>query len=578
MDCASCAAHVRSALEAVDGVVSADVKVSAEKAVIEYDERRPDLRRLTQAVASAGYTVPAESLSSVPPDERLLEGRRFGRRAVAVTGLVFGAVLLGMVLGEWLGLFEALTRRVPLPIGVFLVALVGWPAFHSVVRAALRGRVISHTLMTVGVLAALAIGQWVTAAVVAFFMRVGDFVEGFTVRRGRQALKDLEALAPATARVERAGDLEEMPAGDVRVAEVVVVRPGERLPVDGEVVSGRASVEQAAITGESMPVEARLGTRVFAATIVRGGALRVRTTRVGAEATFGRIVRIVEDAEANRGRMQTFADRFSGWYLPVVAAVALLTFALRRDPLATAAVLVVACSCAFAIATPVAMLASIGASARRGLLVKGGAYLEALARADVVLVDKTGTFTLGRPTVAEVVSVNGAAPDEVLRLAASAERDSEHSLAEAVRVEASRRGLPTVTPVRFESLEAAGVVAEVEGHRVAVGSERLVSGATGTEQEVARLRGEGMSLAYVSRDWESIGIVAFRDEVRPEVPAAIAALRELGLERIALLTGDHERAAAPVAERLGIPFRAGLLPEDKIRIVREYQSRGTSSS
>jgi Cu+-exporting ATPase len=455
---------------------------------------------------------------------------------------------------------------------VVVVALVGWPAFRGVVRAALRGRVISHTLMTVGVLAALAIGQWTTAAVVAFFMRVGDFVEGFTMRKGRRALRDLEALAPATGRVERGGEVSEVAIGEIRVGDVVVVRPGERIPVDGDVVEGRASVEQAAITGESMPADVDAGSSVFAATIVRGGALRVRVTRVGAEATFGRILRMVEDAESNRGPVQSFADRFSGWYLPIVGAIALGTYLVRGDPLATAAVLVVACSCAFAIATPVAMLASIGAAARRGLLIKGGAYVEALARADVLLVDKTGTFTVGRPSVAEVVGLDGVTPDEVVRLAASAERDSEHPLAGAIRAEARRRGVVPSTSTAFESLEGTGVAAVVEGRRVTVGSERAPGVGDGPRAEA--LRGAGMTVAYVARDGRAIGALGLQDTLRHDVPEAVRALRDLGFQRIELLTGDHEGAAAPVAERLGIDYRAGLLPEDKIGIVREHQGRG----
>ncbi len=578
MDCASCAAHVRRALDEVEGVASAEVLLGAEKAVVEYDEGRADVERLAAAVAAAGYTVPLEAHSGrregvgSGPGPRAEQGEDFARRAIAVTGLVFGAVLVVVVLGEWLGVFEAATRWVPFPAGVGVVVLVGWPAFRGVMAAALRGRVISHTLMTVGVLAALAIGQWVTAAVVAFFMRVGDFVEGFTMRKGRKALRDLEALAPATARVETGGGMEERPVEAVAVGDVVVVRPGERIPVDGRVLEGRATVEQAAITGESMPVEVDAGASVFAATVARGGALRVRVTRVGAEATFGRILRMVEEAESKRGRVQSFADRFSGWYLPVVGAVALATFLIRGDALATAAVLVVACSCAFAIATPVAMLASIGAAARRGLLIKGGAYLEALAKADVVLVDKTGTFTVGRPAVGEVVALDGAVADEVVRLAASAERDSEHPLAEAIRAEARRRGVRIAAPSSFEAMEGVGVAAQVEGHRITVGRDRLA--APPGDPETERLRAAGMTVAGVTRDGEALGVIGFADELRPDVPDAIRALRGLGLERIELLTGDHERAAAPVAERLGIAFRAGLLPEDKIRVVRHHQERG----
>ncbi|NIP81843.1 MAG: HAD-IC family P-type ATPase, partial [Gemmatimonadetes bacterium] len=275
----------------------------------------------------------------------------------------------------------------------------------------------------------------------------------------------------------------------------------------GRVLEGRATVEQAAITGESMPVEVDAGASVFAATVARGGALRVRVTRVGAEATFGRILRMVEEAESKRGRVQSFADRFSGWYLPVVGAVALATFLIRGDALATAAVLVVACSCAFAIATPVAMLASIGAAARRGLLIKGGAYLEALAKADVVLVDKTGTFTVGRPAVGEVVALDGAVADEVVRLAASAERDSEHPLAEAIRAEARRRGVRIAAPSSFEAMEGVGVAAQVEGHRITVGRDRLA--APPGDPETERLRAAGMTVAGVTRDGEALGVIGF---------------------------------------------------------------------
>jgi Cu+-exporting ATPase len=580
MDCASCASHVRTALEGVQGVTRADVRLAAEKAVVEFDDARADLDAMARAVSRAGYAIDAARMPSAVPtdgvegaDRRAQVARGFTRQAIAVLGLVFGGVLGVVVLGEWLGLFEAATGRIPLAAGAVIVAIVGWPAFRGVLSAALQGRVISHTLMTVGVLAALVIGQWVTAAVVAFFMRVGDYVEGITMERGRRALRELEALAPTTARVERDGKTAEVPVSTVAPGDLVVVRPGERIPVDGEVVEGRAAVEQAAVTGESMPVEIGPGDHVFAATIARGGALRVRVTRIGRDATFGRIVGMVEEAEAEKGRVESFADRFSAWYLPVVGAVALATFLIRGDVLATAAVLVVACSCAFAIATPVAMLASIGAAARRGLLIKGGAYIEALARADVVLVDKTGTSTVGRPSVGEVVPLDGNAPDDILRLAAAVERDSEHPLAEAIRDAAGRRSLAVPVPRAFEALEGVGASADVEGRRIAVGSERVV-GRPASSPEVSRLMDAGMSVAWVTRDGVPIGAIGLRDQLREDVPEAIAELRRLGMARIELLTGDHEAAAAPVAASLGVDYRAGLLPEDKIRIVREYQERG----
>jgi Cu+-exporting ATPase len=300
-------------------------------------------------------------------------------------------------------------------------------SFYLAIPDRLRSMVATlPNLMTVGTLAAMVVGAWATAAVVVFFMRLGSYVERFTTTRARRAVKELTAMAPQMARIERDGVEHEVPVGEVQIGETVIMRPGEKIPVDGEVISGHATVDQSAITGESMPIEVSPGGKVLAAMLVRLGRLRIRASHVGPDTTFGRVIKMVEEAEAHRAEVQRLADRFSAYYLPVVVGIAALTFGLRGDPLATAAVLVVACSCTFALATPIAMLASIGAAARRGLLIKGGKYLESLARADVLLIDKTGTLTLGRPHIADIVSLNGASEAEVLHWAASAERYSEH--------------------------------------------------------------------------------------------------------------------------------------------------------
>jgi Cd2+/Zn2+-exporting ATPase/Cu+-exporting ATPase len=298
-------------------------------------------------------------------------------------GILFGAVLLLVIAGEWLGLLDAAVERIPWSLGLAGVLLIGFPVFVKVVQAAVNRQIIAHTLMMVGVLAAVSVGEWTTAAVVAFFMRIGDYVERFTAERARRAVKDMSAIAPQSARVVREGNEYEVPLDQVDVGEIVVVRPGETIPVDGEVIAGHAVVDQAAITGESMPVEAGPGSRVFAATLARQGSLRVRATQVGRDTTFGRVIRMVEEAEAQRGEIQRLADRFSGYYLPAVIGVAAGTYLFNQNPLSATAVLVVACSCAFALATPIAILASVGAGARRGLLIKGGKYLEILPKTDV---------------------------------------------------------------------------------------------------------------------------------------------------------------------------------------------------
>lgn len=577
MDCAHCALDLERCIAAVPGVQSVDVRYSAGKAIIHLDPKRADIAAIHGAIEGRGCSVPL-----APPVRRgpvageatspaVLPGG-FGRSLLLVFGVVFAVVLLLVVIGEWLGFFEAYTERVPWPVGIGIVLVFGYPVFRSVVRAALRRRITSHTLMTVGLLAALAVGQWPTAVLIVFFMRLADYVERFTTERARRALKDLTAMAPQKARVERGGREMEVPASEVQVGEIVVVRPGEKIPVDGVIVSGQATVDQSAVTGESMPVEATEGAKVFAATIASLGTLRVRATHVGPDTTFGRVIKLVEEAESHRADVQRTADRFSTYYLPLVASIAVLTFAVSRNALATAAVLVVACSCSFALATPIALLASIGAAARRGLIVKGGKYLESLARADVLLVDKTGTLTVGRPAITDVLPLKGLPENRVLELAASAEKHSEHPLARAVVAAAEQRGIVIQEPRDFVAMPGMGVRARVNGTSVAVGSRRSVgSDAIAVADEI---ESQGKTVLFVTEEDQLIGILAAADTVRPEVPAALRAVKALGIQHIELLTGDNERVAAALAGQLGVAYRANLLPEDKIAIVRQYQDQG----
>lgn len=569
MDCAECVAHVRHALAELPGVESVEVYLTSEKAVMRADPGLVDMETIRGAVAKAGYSVPQDAALPVSRNRAV----DFTRTVLSLFGIVFGGVLFIIVAGEWLGLFERVTALVPWWAGLALVLLGGYPVFLNVIRATINRQVISHTLMTVGVIAAIAVGEWVTAAVVVFFMRVGDYAEKFTSERARRAVKDLTSLAPQTARVERDGQEQEVPVSDIHPGDMVIVRPGEKIPVDGIVESGHATIDQATITGESMPVDVAGGSKVYAATIAQLGNLRVRTTGAGPDTTFGRVIKMVEEAEAHRAEVQRVADRFSAWYLPVVGAIAALTFLFRRDLLAVAAVLVVACSCSFALATPIAMLASIGAAARRGLLIKGGKYLELLERVDVVLVDKTGTLTLGKPEISDIIPLDKTPEEEILRLAASAERYSEHPLARAVCDAARKRGIELLEPDYFASIPGQGVVSTIQGQTVLVGSERMVSPSNARTLET-RLQNEGKTLLHVVCNDIPIGLLAATDTGRSEVPQAFQRLRELGIRRIELLTGDNERSAAVLAGQLGIGFRANLLPEDKISVVKEYQAAG----
>lgn len=569
MDCAECTQHVGNAISKLEGVHSVEVLLATEKAIIQLDPDKVTMPAIRKAVAGAGnYSVP----ETMPPPSVPPMGD-FNRQLMVLLGIVFGGVLSIIIIGEWLGLFEWLAGFIPFPVGVLIVIAGGWPIFRNVLRATLKRQIISHTLMTIGAIAALAVGEWVTAVIVVVFMRVGDHVENFTTQSARRAVKELTAIAPQTARVERGDGEVEVPISEISLGEIVIVRPGEKIPVDGEVVSGQATIDQAAITGESMPVEAGRGAHVFAATIAKLGSLRIRTLRIGPDTTFGRVIQMVEEAEANRADVQRFADKFSGYYLPIVIGIAALTFLFSRNPLSTAAVLLVACSCSIALATPVAMLASIGGSAKRGLLIKGGKYLETLARADVVLVDKTGTLTLGKPAITDVIPLNGMSASDILTFAASAERYSEHPLAEAVRLAAREQKVELVEPENFEALPGMGVRAKILGRTIEIGNRRLIS--SPEFPPIARkLENEGKTLLFLSCDNQLTGLLAASDTLRPEVPQAIREMQVLGIGHIELLTGDNERTASALAEKLGVAFRANLLPENKIEIVKSHQSKG----
>lgn len=571
MDCSGCARNVRQALEKVKGVESAEVLLSAEKARITTASAQPDLSEFKKAVEEIGYRVPEER-EGAAETERDMEN--IAQKSFRLFGLVFGAILFVAVAGEWLGLFEKITGWIPFWAGGIFVLAIGYPVFKQVVVAARKGMVTPHALMALGALTALAAGEWVTAAIVVFFMRTGDYIESYTTDKARDSVRSLTELAPRKATVVRDGSEEEVPIDQVEPGDKIVVRPGGRIPVDGEVLEGHATVDQSSITGESMPVEIMPGSEVYASTIAEGGRLLLRANAVGRDTIFGKVIRMVEEAEAHRGRVQRFADRFSGYYLPVVTAVALLTYFLSGDLMATVAVMVVACACAFALATPVALLASVGSNAKRGVLIKGGKYIEELSRADVLLIDKTGTLTFGRPEISEVIPMNGCSPGDLLLLAASAEQYSGHPLAKAVVEAAQERHLALKKPEQFEELTANGVQAKLGRHTVTVGNERLLDGGESAHGKIADIKKEGKTVITVQRDGQLIGLLSARDTERGEVGDALEEIRSLGIKHIELLTGDNRQTARQLAERLGIDFQAELLPEDKIRIAQEYQSRG----
>lgn len=577
LDCAECAEQIAAALRAQPGVREATVLFAAAQAVVRYDPSQISPAALVRAIVDLGYEATEERDAPSPTT------RAPAQTLAARLGWLFvsavAAVTLLALLAERLGLAERALDLVPAPVAVAAVLLGGLPIFRNVARNLRRRIVTPHALMTLGILGALAIGQPATAAVIVFFMRFADWLDARTAAHARHALRELVSVAPATAHVVRDGREVDLPAAAVAVGEIVVVRPGEKIPVDGEVIAGETLVDQAPITGESLPVAKLPGDEVFAATINHAGVIRVRTTRVGADTTFGHIVRLVEEAEAHKAPVQRLADRITAYYLPVVLVAAALAFFVGGSATAAVAVLVVSCSCAIALATPVAVIASVGASARRGLLVKGGLALERLAQMDTLLLDKTGTVTLGRPRISAVIALGAATEEEVLALAATAERYSEHPLAEAVRRAAHDRGVAPGEVAEVEVRIGAGVAARCGGRTLLLGNRRLMAAhgvAVGpaVERTLATLEDAGQTPLLLAADGQIVGLLAAEDELRPGVVAALAELRRLGVQQMVLLTGDHARVARVVAEQLGVAYQADLRPEEKIAVVRQLQAAG----
>jgi Cd2+/Zn2+-exporting ATPase len=617
MDCAACVAKVTRAVERLPGVSQVEVNLMAERMTATLAPGSASAAVVVERVTALGYVVsPLPEAGGAPrhgaaaahrhdhdhdhdhaghgddgavlahghdhddPAEAGLPWWRSAKaRLVGVLGLlVLGAQALSMVLPANLTdpIFLLATLVAVVPFGRRAIALARAGSPFSI-----------ETLMCVAAIGAAIIGAAEEAAVVVLLFALGELLENVAAGRARDGIRALAELMPGIAlRLRDDGTTEQVAPEALAIGDLVLVRPGDRLPCDGVIEEGRSAIDESPVTGESIPVSRGPGDQVVAGSINADGAIRLRVTRAAADNTIARIIRLVEDATASRARTQRFIERFAGWWTPGAMAVSLLVilvspFALGWDWWTSLyrglAVLLIACPCALVISVPAAMASGLSAGARRGLLIKGGAALEAIGGATSVAFDKTGTLTEGRPRVTDVLPAAGQDGVTVLALAAAVEQGSSHPLARAVLAEAEARGVTVLAASDQAALPGRAATGLVGGRRVSIGSPRHAreEGADpgALDGEIARLESEGRTVAVVVVDRVAAGLIALRDEPRADAAAGIAAIAALGLRPV-MLTGDNQRTGAAIAATLGLEAKAGLLPADKLREIATLREGG----
>src|SRR5215208_4284448 len=619
------ARRLEKALTSLEGVLEAQVNYTTEKARVKYVPTIITQGELRRAIASTGFEAlelggEAEDAEAVAREHEIAEQRR-----LLIVGLIFTVPLFLLSMGKDFGLLpdffyrsngmEGMLEAQPwfnwlmLALAIPVQFYVGWQYYVGAFKALRNRSANMDVLIVMGASAAFFYSLpitfgWLTghvyyetAAVIITLIKLGKFLEARAKGRTSEAIKKLMGLRARTARVMRAGVEAEVPVDDVRVGDVVLVKPGETIPVDGVLIEGRSTVDESMLTGESMPVEKKPGDSIIGATLNKLGLLKFEATKVGKETALAQIIKLVEDAQGSKAPIQKLADQVSAIFVPIVIGIAASTFAgwyffgpplpagadvdnFTRALIYTVAVLVIACPCAMGLATPTAVMVGTGKGAEAGILFRNSEALERAGKVNVVVLDKTGTITKGQPAVTNVIAQSGTwKEEELLRLAASVEKGSEHPLGEAIWAEATTRGLTLADPTGFRATPGHGVQAEVEGRNVMVGNVRMFESLgislNGLGSQVARLQSEAKTAMLVAVNNTPAGVIAVADTVKDGSKQAIEDLHRMGL-KVAMITGDNQKTAEAIANQVGIDqVLAEVLPEGKSSEVKKLQSKGT---
>ena len=609
LHCAACVARVERALSGAPGVDQALVNLATRQAKVRYDAKQTTVDNLQAVVREAGYEVAGWALEAPPPPPPEIEAASLKRRFLLALMLSLPVFLGAMLppLPRWLGLRGEHLAYVLLFFTTPVLFYSGAPFLRGAWSAARHGAANMDTLVALGTSAAYLYSAWVTTwpqavaaagkmpelyfdttAMIITFILLGRWLEARTRGRASQAIRRLFALAPPSARVRRDGREVEVPLDQVRVADLISVRPGEKIPVDGVVVEGASSVDESMLTGESLPVAKEVGDEVWGATLNQRGFLVFKATRVGRDMVLSQIIRLVEEAQTSKAPIQRLADKVAGIFVPVVMGLAALTFlgwllwgpapGLTTALVSMVAVLIIACPCAMGLATPTAVMVGSGRGAEMGILLRGGEPLERAYRLTAVVFDKTGTLTAGHPQVTDVLAWEGWPEDRVLAWAAALEEKSEHPLAEAITHAAAARQLTLPPVAEFQAVPGLGVKARIEGQEVLLGNLTFL-GREGIPQEdlapqQERLAREGKTAIFLAAGGRPVGLLAAADTLKPGAADAVAAIKNMGL-KVVLLSGDNRPAVEAVARSVGVSeVLAEVLPGDKARKVAELQAQG----